>query len=187
MTLRHARRWGSNNRPMSDLFALVRDVPDFPRAGILFKDLTPLFRDPGAFRALVVALAEPYRDARVDAVLGVEARGFILGAAVALHLGAGFVPARKPGKLPAKCDREGYSLEYGTDALELHLGSFGPGDRVLIIDDVIATGGTARAAVTLARRQHADLVGAAFAVELDFLRGRDLLPPDLAVTSLLHV
>lgn len=172
---------------MNDLFILVRDVPDFPKPGILFKDLTPVFRDAAAFRALIEALAEPYLDARVDAVLGVEARGFILGAAVALRLGAGFVPARKPGKLPARTDREAYSLEYGTDALELHLGSFAPGDRVLLIDDVIATGGTARAAVALARRQHAVVVGAAFAVELDFLSGRDLLPPDVAVTSLLHV
>jgi adenine phosphoribosyltransferase len=172
---------------MSDLFALVRDVPDFPKPGIVFKDLTPVFRDAAAFRALVEALAEPYADAGVDAVLGVEARGFILGAAVAVRLGAGFVPARKPGKLPAKCDREAYSLEYGTDALEMHLGSFAPGDRVLLVDDVIATGGTARAAVALALRQKAVLVGAAFAVELDFLRGRVLLPSDLPVTSLLHV
>lgn len=172
---------------MSDLFALLRDVPDFPKPGILFKDLTPVLRDAAAFRALVEALALPFVDARVDAVLGVEARGFILGAAVALRLGVGFVPARKPGKLPAKSDREAYSLEYGTDALELHLGSFAPGDRVLLIDDVIATGGTARAAVALARRQQAEVVGAAFAIELDFLRGRALLPDDVPVTSLLHV
>jgi adenine phosphoribosyltransferase len=172
---------------MSDLFALVRDVHDFPKPGIVFKDLTPLFRDGPAFRALVEAMAAPYREARVDAVLGVEARGFILGAAVALHLGVGFVPARKPGKLPAKTDRESYSLEYGNDCLELHLGSFAAGDRVLVIDDVIATGGTARAAVALARRQGAEVVGVAFAVEIDFLRGRELLPADLRVTSLLHV
>lgn len=172
---------------MSDLFALVRDVVDFPKPGIVFKDLTPLFRDAAAFAALVDALAAPYRDARVDAVLGVEARGFILGAAVALRLGAGFVPARKPGKLPAKADREAYALEYGSDALELHLGSFAPGDRVLVIDDVIATGGTARAALALAQRQGAAVVGAAFAIELDFLRGRDALPAGVEVTSLLHV
>lgn len=172
---------------MSDLFALVRDVPDFPKPGILFKDLTPVFRDAAAFRALIDALAAPYLDAGVDAVLGIEARGFILGAAVALRLGVGFVPARKPGKLPAKTDREAYSLEYGHDALELHVGSFTPGDRVLLIDDVIATGGTARAALALARRQDAVIVGASFAVELDFLRGRDRLPADVAVTSLLHV
>lgn len=172
---------------MDNVFSLVRDVPDFPKPGILFKDLTPVFRDPAAFRALVEALAAPYADAKVDAVLGVEARGFILGAAVALRLGAGFVPARKPGKLPAATDREAYSLEYGTDALELHRGSFAPGDRVLVVDDVIATGGTARAAVALARRQEAALVGAVFAIELDFLRGRDLLPADVPVHSLLHI
>jgi adenine phosphoribosyltransferase len=172
---------------MSDLFALVRDVHDFPKPGIVFKDLTPLFRDGLAFRALVEAMAAPYRDADVAAVLGVEARGFILGAAVALHLGVGFVPARKPGKLPAKTDRESYSLEYGDDCLELHLGSFAPGDRVLIVDDVIATGGTARAALALARRQGAVVVGVAFAVEIDFLRGRALLPAGVTVTSLLHV
>lgn len=174
-------------RPMSDLFALVRDVPDFPKPGIVFKDLTPLFRDAAAFGALIDALAAPFVGAGVAAVLGVEARGFILGAAVALRLGAGFVPARKPGRLPAAVDREAYSLEYGHDALELHLGSFAPGDRVLLVDDVIATGGTARAALALARRQGAEVVGAAFAVELDFLRGRELLPADVAVTSLLRV
>ncbi len=171
---------------MDDVFSLVRDVPDFPKPGIIFKDLTPVLRDPAAFRALIEALAAPYLDAGVQAVLGMEARGFILGAAVALRLGAGFVPARKPGKLPAATDREAYSLEYGTDALELHLGSFAPGDRVLIVDDVIATGGTARAALALAQRQGAQIVGAVFAVEIDFLRGRDLLPVGVPIHSLLH-
>ncbi len=172
---------------MDNVFSLVRDVPDFPKPGIVFKDLTPVFRDPAAFRALIDALAAPYVDAGVQAVLGVEARGFILGAAVALRLGAGFVPARKPGKLPAATDREAYSLEYGTDALELHLGSFAKGDRVLVVDDVIATGGTARAALALAQRQGAQVVGAVFAIELDFLHGRDLLPTGVAVHSLLHL
>ena len=120
-------------------------------------------------------------------MLGIEARGFILGAAVALHLGAGFVPARKPGKLPAATDREAYSLEYGTDALELHLGSFAKGDRVLVVDDVIATGGTARAALALAQRQGANVIGAVFALELDFLHGRDLLPAGVPIHSLLHL
>lgn len=174
-------------RAMDNVFSLVRDVPDFPKPGILFKDLTPVFRDAAAFRALIEALATPFADAKVDAVLGVEARGFILGAAVAMHLGAGFAPARKPGKLPAATDREAYSLEYGNDALELHRGTFAAGDRVLVVDDVIATGGTARAALALAQRQSATVVGVAFAIELDFLKGRALLPAGVPVHSLLHV
>ncbi len=172
---------------MEDVFSLVRDVRDFPKPGIVFKDLTPVFRDPAAFKALIAALAAPFADQRVDAVLGIEARGFILGAAVAVHLGAGFVPARKPGKLPSKTDRESYSLEYGTDALELHSDAFRPGDRVLLVDDVIATGGTARAALALAQRQGADVIASMFALELDFLNGRSLLPTGIPVHSLLHV
>jgi adenine phosphoribosyltransferase len=184
--LRGAAAAGTNADAMNDLFVLVRDVPDFPKPGIVFKDLTPLFRDADSFRALIEALAQPYLDAKVDAVLGIEARGFILGAAVALRLGVGFVPARKPGKLPARTDREAYSLEYGHDALEVHIGSFSPGDRVLLVDDVIATGGTARAAIALARRQEAVVIGATFAVELDFLDGRERLPKDVPVNTLLH-
>ena len=172
---------------MEAVLTLIRDVRDFPKPGIVFKDLTPVFRDAAAFRTLIAALAAPYADSRVDAVLGIEARGFILGAAVAMHLGVGFVPARKPGKLPAKTDRESYSLEYGTDALELHSDAFAPGDRVLLVDDVIATGGTARAALALAQRQGATIVGSVFALELDFLNGRALLPPGVGVHSLIHV
>ena len=168
-----------------DLARLLRDVPDFPRPGILFKDITPLLRDGAAFRESVARLAA-LLPAGVDAVVGVEARGFIFGAAVASHLGVGFVPARKKAKLPAAVDRVTYALEYGEDVLEMHRGSLHPGDRVAVVDDVIATGGTARAAVDLARMQGAEVVAAAFVVELAFLDGRARLPADVPVTALIR-
>lgn len=167
-----------------DLLRLLRDVPDFPKPGILFKDITPLLRDPAALRASVERLAA-LLPPRVDAIVGVEARGFIFGAAMAMHLNAGFVPARKKAKLPAAVDRVPYSLEYGEDCLEMHRGSLSAGDRVLIVDDVIATGGTARAAVELARLQGASVVAAAFVIELAFLNGRARLPDDVPVHALL--
>lgn len=171
---------------MSDrLRALIRDVPDFPKPGILFRDITPLLRDGPGFRELIERLASQHRDQRIDAVLGVEARGFIVGAALALQLGVGFVPARKPKKLPAAVDRAEYALEYGTDAIEIHRGTFSPGDRVLVVDDVIATGGTAAAAIELVRMQGASVVGATFAIELSFLDGRARLPSDVPVHAVL--
>lgn len=169
-----------------DLEAYIRDIPDFPKEGILFKDITPLLASTEGFRQAIDMLAEPYRGAGVTKVLGAEARGFILGGALAYALGAGFVPARKPGKLPWNTTSASYELEYGTDSLEMHEDAVGPGDVVLIIDDVLATGGTAAAKADLARRSGADLAGYAFLLELDFLGGRSKLG-DERVVSLIHV
>ena len=155
-----------------DLAAYIRDVPDFPKPGILFKDITPLLGDPDALKAAVRALAAPYRDANLMAVAAVESRGFIFAAAVALELGCGFVPLRKPNKLPAETTSATYELEYGVDTIEVHTDALRPGDRVVIIDDVIATGGTAAAAVELVKSLGGELVGLAFLVELAFLSGR---------------
>lgn len=153
------------------LRALIRDVPDFPRAGILFKDITHLLADGEALRGAVEAVAEAFRDARPDAVVGVESRGFILGAAVALVLGVGFVPVRKQGKLPRSTISAGYGLEYGEATLEIHDDALAAGARVLVVDDVLATGGTARATITLVEALGADVVGLAFLVELTALDG----------------
>lgn len=153
----------------------IRHVPDFPRAGILFYDITTLLRDPEAFRATVDQLSVPYHGKGIDTVVGIESRGFILGAAVAQRLGAGFIPVRKPGKLPAKAIRETYALEYGTDALEIHEDAVRPGQRVLIVDDVLATGGTAAAAAQLVRALQGELYGLAFLIELLSLDGKSRL------------
>ncbi len=160
---------------MVDLGSLVRDIPDFPEPGIVFKDITPVLADPVAFNALIAAIAEKYEDARVSKVAGIEARGFTLAAPVARTLEAGFIPLRKPGKLPWKTLRQSYNLEYGTDALEMHVDAVEPQERVLIVDDVIATGGTARAAIELIRRAQAEVVGVAVFIELGFLNGRAAL------------
>lgn len=167
-----------------DLARLLRDVPDFPKPGILFKDITPLLRDPAGFRASVERLSAML-PAGLNAIVGVEARGFIFGAAVASHLGVGFVPARKKAKLPAAVDRVTYALEYGEDSLEMHKGTFSPGDRVVVVDDVIATGGTARAAIELAQMQGAEVVATGFVIELAFLNGRAKLPAAMPVHTLL--
>ena len=170
---------------MTDLLrSLIRDVPDFPSPGILFKDITPLLADPEALQLAVDGLVEPLRDRGITTVVAVEARGFILGAPVALALGAGFVPVRKPGKLPWTTERLDYDLEYGTDAVEVHHDAVVPGGRVAIIDDVLATGGTAAATIALARSVGADLVACAFLIELAFLDGRSRLP-DVEVHALL--
>lgn len=150
----------------------IRDVADFPTAGIVFRDLAPLLGDTEAFRFTVDALADAFATRRVDKVVGVEARGFILAAPVAYRLGAGFVPVRKPGKLPWRTEFEEYALEYGVDRLEMHADAVAGGEQVLIIDDVIATGGTARASVQLVERLGATVAGLGFAVELTFLAGR---------------
>ena len=152
--------------------ALLRDVPDFPEPGIVFKDITPVLADHTAFAQVVADLAAPFADAGITRVVGIESRGFIIGAPVALSLGAGFVPVRKPGKLPALTSRVEYALEYGTDAIEIHRDGLTPGDRVLVVDDVIATGGTAAATLELVRGLGADAVGFAAYVELTFLDGR---------------
>ena len=158
---------------MPDWPRLLRDVPDFPRPGIVFKDITPVLADGDAFAAAVADMAAPWREAPPDAVAGIESRGFILGAALALSLRCGFVPVRKPGKLPAKTLAQDYQLEYGSDRLEIHADALPAGARVLVVDDVLATGGTLRAATALLRRQGADVVGAGVLVELAFLRGRE--------------
>lgn len=154
------------------LKAKIRHVPDFPKPGILFYDITTLLRDPEGLRLALDAMAAPYGESRVDLVVGMESRGFILGAALADRLGAGFVPVRKPGKLPARSVRVAYDLEYGSDALEIHADAIGPGQRVLIVDDLLATGGTARATIELVSTSGAEIVACAFLVELNFLLGR---------------
>ncbi len=163
---------------MDALKRLIRDVPDFPKPGILFKDITTLLRDPKGLRTAVDCLVEPYRQAQLDHVVGIESRGFILGAIVADRLGVGFVPVRKPGKLPAATRSASYALEYGTDALEMHDDAVGPGQRVLIVDDLLATGGTARAAVNLVKECGAEVAGVAFLIELEALNGRAQLPDE---------
>ena len=160
---------------MDHLKTKIRHVPDFPKPGILFYDITTLLNDAQGFQDMIAALAAPYRDRDIQQVVGIESRGFILGAAVANALGAGFVPIRKPGKLPSRTHREDYALEYGTDGLEIHEDAVEKGQRVLLVDDVLATGGTARAASGLVRRIGGDLVGLSFLIELNFLKGRDKL------------
>jgi adenine phosphoribosyltransferase len=170
---------------MDHLKAKIRHVPDFPKPGIMFYDITTLLADPAGLRDTIDALATPHVGQGIDRVVGIESRGFILAAAVADRLGAGFVPVRKPGKLPSTTLGETYALEYGTDSLEIHDDALGPGHRVLIVDDVLATGGTARATVNLVRRLGSSLHAAAFLIELDFLKGRDRLH-DTTVASVLH-
>jgi len=159
----------------SSLRELVRDIPDWPKPGIIFRDITPLLAAPDAFAATVDALAAPFADEPIDKVLGIEARGFVFAAPVAYRRGAGFVPVRKAGKLPWELEREEYSLEYGTDLLEVHRDAVLPGERVLIVDDVIATGGTAAAAARLVERLGGTVAGLAFLIELVPLAGRSLL------------
>jgi adenine phosphoribosyltransferase len=160
----------------ADLARLIREIPDFPKPGILFRDITPLLANGEGLRTAVEQLANPFRG-KVDAVLGIESRGFILGAPVAVHLGVGLVLVRKPGKLPAAKHAASYELEYGTDSLEIHQDAIGKGHRVLIVDDLLATGGTAAAAVDLVRRLQGEVVACAFLIELAALGGRKRLAP----------
>ena len=155
-----------------DLKQHIRSVPDFPKAGILFYDITTLLRDPMGFKTTIDSLSTPYLDQGIDVVIGIESRGFILGGAVAARIGAGFIPIRKPGKLPAKAIKETYDLEYGKDALEIHEDAVEKGQRVLIVDDVLATGGTAAAASQLVKQLGGELHGLAFLIELLFLNGQ---------------
>ena len=157
---------------MDDLKKLIREVPDFPKPGINFYDITTLLKHPGGLRRTVDALAAEYKGEQVDTVVGVEARGFIFAPALAYHLRAGFVPVRKPRKLPAECASISYELEYGQDTLEIHRDAIGDGHRVIIADDLLATGGTARAVVNLIESLGGKVVGLAFVVELEFLPGR---------------
>jgi adenine phosphoribosyltransferase len=164
---------------------LIRAVPDFPKPGILFYDITTLLKDKTGFAELIDAFAQYYIGKQVDLVLGIEARGFIFGPALAYRLNAGFVPVRKPKKLPSKTARVTYDLEYGTDALEIHLDAIEPGQRVLIVDDLLATGGTMQATVQLVRQLGGEIVGLGFAIELDFLKGAAKFR-EYDVFSLLH-
>src|SRR5262249_34551957 len=160
---------------MDSLKALIREVPDFPRPGIQFYDITTLLKDPGGFKRVIDSLAEQYRPTPIDLVLGIEARGFIIAPAVAYALGYGFIPVRTAKKLPAERARIEYALEYGTDVLEIHKDAISPGQRVLIIDDVLATGGTAAAVAKLVETLQGKVVGLGFILELDFLKGREKL------------
>ena len=170
---------------MDDLKALIREIPDYPKPGILFYDLTTLLKDPKGFHSLVDRLCDQYKGTKVDLVAGIEARGFIFAPALAYRLNAGFVPVRKPKKLPAKTRSVSYALEYGSDSLELHEDAVQPGDRVIICDDLLATGGTARAAAEMVKSLGGQICGLGFVVELDGLKGRDKLK-DYDVFSLLH-
>ena len=167
------------------LKACIRDIPDFPKPGILFKDITPILSDPRAFNLCLDALAETYDGVPLDVIVGIEARGFIFGAALASRMRKAFVPARKPGKLPSASQRVEYQLEYGTDAIEMHIDAISAGQRVLVVDDVLATGGTANATCELVRKLGGEVIGASFVIELTFLSGRDRLRP-IAVSSLLQ-
>lgn len=158
---------------MSSWQTLLRDVPDFPRPGILFKDITPVLADADAFAAAIEEMAVPWRGMNLHAVVGIESRGFILGAALARELDTGFVPVRKPGKLPARTLSLDYALEYGNDRLQIHADALPPGARVIVVDDVLATGGTLKAALALTRLQGAEVVGAAVLLELGFLGARE--------------
>ena len=163
----------------------IRDVPDFPKPGILFKDITPLLADPRAFNLCLDLMAERYDGQPIDTIVGIESRGFIFGAALASRIRKAFVPARKPGKLPAAVHRQEYALEYGSDAIEMHQDAITAGDRVLIVDDLIATGGTARAALDLVKKMGGDIAGATFLIELTFLPGAEKLKP-VPIYSLLQ-
>lgn len=158
-----------------DLRSVIRDVPDFPKPGIIFKDITPLLKDPGAFRETLDLLEESARGLAVTGVVGIEARGFMFGAALAARLGVGFIPIRKPSKLPCDTICETYSLEYGSDSIEMHRDALGSGDRVLLIDDLLATGGTMSAAIRLVEKSGAVVARVLFVVELLFLQGRERL------------
>ncbi len=160
---------------MTDFTKWIRDVPDFPKPGIIFKDITPLLQDPEAFRAAVDAMDERFADSPYDRIVGIDSRGFIFGAALAYKRGISFVPVRKPGKLPHETDTVSYDLEYGSDSIEIHKDALDAGDRVLIVDDLMATGGTVEATAKLVKKLGGKIVGYAFLIELSFLEGRKRL------------
>ena len=170
---------------MHSLASAVRNVPDFPKKGIVFRDITTLLNNPASFRAAAEVLCTTYQDARIDKIACVESRGFIFGAALALQLNAGFVPIRKKGKLPAKTIQQEYSLEYGTDSMEIHEDAIRPGERVLVHDDLLATGGTIQAACRLVERLGGHIVGLSFLIELSFLKGREKLK-DYDISSIIQ-
>jgi adenine phosphoribosyltransferase len=171
-----------------DFKSIIRDIPDFPQQGIIFRDITPLLAHPQGLTQIIQDFQTKFVEmniGKIDCVIGIESRGFILGAALAMSLGVSFVPVRKPKKLPSKVFRVDYSLEYGTDTLEMHCDALSTGERVIIIDDVIATGGTAAATAKLVQQSGAELVGYGFLIELDFLNGRKALP-EIPIVSLIN-
>ena len=168
-----------------DLKQVIRTIPDFPKPGIMFRDITTLLADPQAFRYVVQRMADHYRDKQVTAIIAAEARGFIFAAPLAIELGAKFIPVRKPGKLPFNTQAFHYELEYGSDCLEMHTDALAEGDRVLLVDDLLATGGTMQACIRLTEQSRATVVGSTFVIELDFLGGRKRLAP-YEVFSLVH-
>jgi adenine phosphoribosyltransferase len=168
-----------------DLNEFIRNIPDFPKPGIQFKDITPLLGDPGAFRETIARMADPFRGQKIDSLIAAEARGFIFAAPLALELGAAFVPVRKPGKLPYEKHSFSYDLEYGSDTLEMHKDAVTSGERVLVVDDLLATGGTVEACCKLLANNHVEIAGCLFCIELLGLGGRDRLKP-YSVTSILQ-
>lgn len=165
----------------------IRDIADWPKEGVVFKDITPLIADPDAYHEAIMEMVAPYRDAGITKVVGAEARGFLFGSVIAYELKAGFVPARKPGKLPGETISAAYELEYGIDSLEVHSDAITADDIVLIVDDVLATGGTARAKAELVLSTKAKIAGYAFFIELDFLHGREKLDASIPIVSLVHI
>lgn len=163
----------------------IRNIPDFPKPGILFRDITPILKDPKLFEETLAWFEEKLSGLGIEYIVGIESRGFILGAALAPRMGVGFVPARKMGKLPGLVERHQYDLEYGSDCIEMHADAFEPGSKVAIVDDLLATGGTAAATVTLARKLQGDVVALAFLVELEALNGRTALPQDIPVHAMI--
>jgi len=170
---------------MIEIESFIRDVPDFPERGIVFKDITPLLANGPALEMAVLAMAKPYKEAGIEQVVAIESRGFIFGMGIALSLGCGCVPVRKPGKLPYETFSQDYALEYGTDAVEVHVDALKAGQRVIVVDDVLATGGTMHATCQLLNKLNASIVGVSFLMELSFLQGREKLSSVESITSLL--
>ena len=170
---------------MVEVQHLIRDVPDFPERGIIFKDISPLLANGPALEMVIEAMAKPYTDSKVEQVVGIESRGFIFGMGIALSLGCGFIPVRKLGKLPYKTVSQSYDLEYGTDTVEIHVDALESGQRVLVVDDVLATGGTMQATCQLLHKLNVSIIGVSFLMELNFLHGREKLSTVESITSLL--
>lgn len=165
---------------------MIRNVPDFPKPGIQFKDITTALKDTATLKKMIDYLCEEFKNEKIDYVIGLESRGFIFGMPIAYNLNAGFIPVRKPNKLPAETLKESYELEYGTDALEIHADALKAGDKVLIVDDLLATGGTCAAACNLVTKTGADIIGCAFVIELNFLEGRNKLPKNCKIVSMVE-
>ncbi len=173
-------------QPSLDISSYIRDIPDFPKPGILFRDITPLLGNPAVFRETIARMADPFRGQRIDCLVAAEARGFIFAAPLAIELGAAFVPVRKPGKLPYFKHSFSYDLEYGSDTLEMHTDAVQPGQRVLLVDDLLATGGTVEACCRLLAHNQVDIAGCLFCIELEALRGRERLKPYPVVSLLTY-